>query len=93
MFAGFDNKPRLFTTDVTGNYFQYKADAIGENDDKLKEKLRQKYKEGLTCEQGAKLALEIFKEVLGEQYSSERFDVGTIKKDSKLKRQIGKDFS
>jgi proteasome alpha subunit len=93
LFGGFDTKPKLFTTDVTGNYFQYKADAIGENDDKIKEKLRQRYKEGLTCEQGIKLALEIFKEILGEQYNHERFDIGTIKKDAKLKRQTGKEFS
>lgn len=93
LFGGFDNKPKLFTTDVTGNYFQYKADAIGENDDKIKEKLKQKYKEGLSCEQGIKLALEIFKEVLGEQFNADRFDVGTIKQEGKLKRQTGKEFS
>jgi proteasome alpha subunit len=92
MFAGYDSKPRLFTTDVTGNYFQYKADAIGESDDKLKEKLRQKYKEGMTCEQGIKFALDIFKEILGENYSAERFDVAMIQKDQKLKRVNAKDY-
>ena len=28
MFAGYNEKPKLFTTDVTGNYFQYKAKAL-----------------------------------------------------------------
>jgi proteasome alpha subunit len=92
MVAGYDSKPRLFTTDVTGNYMQYKADAIGEGDEKIKEKLRQKYKEGMTSEQGAGLALEIFKEILGENYNPERFDIGIIKKDQKLKRVSGKDL-
>lgn len=93
MVAGFDNKPRLFTTDVTGNYFQYKADAIGESDEKIKEKLKQKYKEGMTSEQGAKLALEIFEEILGENFNSDRFDIGIVKKDQKLKRMSAKDLS
>jgi proteasome alpha subunit len=86
MFAGYDSKPKLFTTDVTGNYFQFKADVIGENDEKIKEKLRQKYKDNMTCEQGARLALDVFKEVLGDNYSDERFDLGMIKKDQKLKK-------
>lgn len=93
MFAGFDSKQRLFTTDVTGNYFQYKADVIGENDEKIREKLREKYKEGLTCEQGANLALEIFKEVLGDKYHADKFDIGMIQKDQKLKRMSAKDLT
>jgi len=38
MVAGINKKtPELFTSDVTGNYFSYYANAIGENDDKIKE--------------------------------------------------------
>jgi proteasome alpha subunit len=37
MVAGIDNKPELFVSDVTGNYFEYYATAIGENDEKIKE--------------------------------------------------------
>src|SRR3972149_348531 len=39
-----NNKPSLYTSDVTGNYFSYFANAIGENDEKIKEKLRERYK-------------------------------------------------
>jgi proteasome alpha subunit len=86
MIAGFDSKPELYTTDITGNYLQYTANAVGENDEKIKEKLQEKYKSDLSCEQGIKLGLEIFKEILGEKFDIERFDIGEIKKDKKLKK-------
>jgi len=92
IFAGYDSKPKLFSTDVTGNYFQYKADAIGENDEKIKEKLRLKYHENLTTEEGIKLALEIFREIQAEKFSLERFDIAVIKSDKKMKRVSAKNF-
>ncbi len=42
MFAGVNGKPVLYTTDITGNYLRYKANAIGENDEKLRKLLREK---------------------------------------------------
>src|SRR3989338_4475621 len=49
MVAGVHKKTgHLFTSDVTGNFFSYKANAIGENDEKIKEILRRDYKEDLT---------------------------------------------
>jgi len=92
MFAGFDSQPTLYTTDVTGNYLRYKANAIGEQDEKIKEKLREKYKEGLTCEQGLKLALEIFKEVLEKDFYIEKFDAAMINQNKKIKRFSGEEL-
>ena len=87
MIAGVDNKFKLYTSDVTGNYFEYKATAIGENDEKLKEKLREVYKETLSTEEAIKLGLKIFKEVLGKNFDINRFDVAyLLKKDKKLIR-------
>ena len=55
MVAGLnDDKPELYTSDVTGNYFSYHANAIGENDEKIKEKLREKFKETLDLKKGIK---------------------------------------
>ncbi|MFZ5955480.1 MAG: archaeal proteasome endopeptidase complex subunit alpha [Nanoarchaeota archaeon] len=85
LIAGYDSKPNLFVTDVTGNYIQFKAAAIGENDEKIKEKLKEKYKENLNCNQGIKLALEIFKEILGKEFNLHRLDVAIIKEDKKIK--------
>jgi len=75
MFAGINGKPVLYTTDITGNYLKFKANAIGEDDEKIKKLLRDKYRDGLSCEEGKALALEIFK----EEFSEERFDTGILR--------------
>lgn len=89
------NKGRasLYTSDVTGNYFAYKANAIGENDEKIKEILRRDYQEGMTIDEGIKFAMKIFKEILGKNFELERFDAGYIKTtDAKLVRLHGEDL-
>jgi len=92
LVAGFDSKPVLYTTDVTGNYLKYKANAIGENDEKIKAKLRERYKEDMKCEEGIKLGLEIFKEILGDDFSIDRFDIGVIRNDRKIKKLSRKEI-
>ena len=92
LIAGYNGTPKLYSTDVSGNYLEYKANAIGENDEKIKEKLRQEYKHDLTCEEGVKLALRIFKEIQDENFDKARFDVGIIKKEKKIMRSKGNDF-
>ncbi len=83
MIAGVRNKkPELYTTSVTGNYFSYHANAIGENDEKIKEKLREKYKKELTIKKGVRLALDIFKEIQKDKFNLERFELAYIKNDS-----------
>ncbi len=74
MFAGMNGEPQLYTTDVTGNYLKYRANAIGEGDEKIKKLLGEKYRDGLSCDDGIKLALEIFKEIQKEEFHIERFD-------------------
>ena len=88
MLAGINGKkPELFTSDVTGNYFGYYANSIGENDDKIKEKLREKYKKDLTMKKGVKLALDIFKELQNNKFDINRFEVSYIDStEAKLKR-------
>lgn len=92
LIAGYNGSPELYVTEVTGNYLKYHAFAIGENDEAIKNKLREKYKAELTCEQGVKLALDIFKEVLGDEFSKERFDVGMIKSDKKIVKKTGRNY-
>ena len=82
MVVGIDEgKPEVYASDITGNYFSYFANAIGENDEKIKEKLRLKYDKNMTIEKGLKLSLSIFKEMLGKNFDINRFDVAYIKKD------------
>jgi len=85
-----NNKAKVFSSDVTGNYFSYKATAIGENDEKIKEILRKKYDDNLSVEDGIRLALETFKEILGKNFALDRFDVGYVKMDEgKIKKLSG----
>lgn len=94
MVAGVNQgKVELFTSDITGNYFSYHANAIGENDEKIREKLREKYKTDLTMKKGAKIALEIFKEVQEKKFDINRFELAYIsKEEEKLKRILGKEI-
>lgn len=94
MLAGVnEGNPELYANDVTGNYLSYYTNAIGENDDKIKEKLRDKYKQDLTIKKGAKLALDIFKEVQDKKFDIKRFELVYIKnKDKKPTRIEGEEL-
>lgn len=91
MIAGLnDKKPELYTSSVTGNYFGYKANAIGENDEKIKEKLREKYKLDMNLKKGVKLALDIFKEIQGKKFGINRFELAYIELGDKTEGKIKK---
>jgi len=92
MIAGINNKkPELYTSDVTGNYLAYYANSIGENDEKIKEKLRERYKKDLTIKKGIKLALDIFKELQEKKFDVKRFELVYIKNEGELKRLYGEE--
>jgi proteasome alpha subunit len=93
MTAGFNGeKPELYVSDVTGNYFSYHANAIGENDEKIRDRLREKYrKENL--KKGVKTALDIFREVQGNKFDIARFELAYIEtKDKKIRRLEGEEI-
>ncbi len=95
MVAGINNdkKPELYTSDVTGNYLSYKATAIGENDEKFKEMLREKYTSSLTIKKGVQMVLEMFKQVEDKKFNIERFEVCYIDKETgELKRLYDKEL-
>jgi len=86
-------KAYLYTSDVTGNFFAYKANAIGENDERVKEILRKDFNEEMTVDDGIKFALRIFKDILEKNFDLQRFDVGYVKnKDGKIVRLHGDDL-
>lgn len=89
-----DGAERLYVSDVTGNYFGYKATAIGENDDQIKALLRKQYKETMNIEQGLKLSLSIFKKILSGNFDLKRFECVYIKKDEKnAQRLVGEQLA
>ncbi len=83
----------LYTSDVTGNFFAYKSNAIGENDEKIKEMLRKDYREDMSIDDGIKFCLKIFKEILEKNFDLNRFDVGYVKTpEAKLVRLHGEEL-
>ena len=83
-------KTYLYTSDVTGNFFAYKANSIGENDEKIKEILRSDFDENMTIDEGIRFAMKIFREILGKNFEIHRFDVGYVKSsEEKLVRLQG----
>jgi len=95
MFAGINGEAVLYTTDITGNYLKFKANAIGENDDRVRKILREKYREGLSSDEGLKLALDVFREVQGDDFDIDRFDAGVLSKDedgAKILKKSGKEL-
>lgn len=89
MFAGVDGGPTLYTTDITGNYLKYKANAVGEDDEKIKKLLREKYRDGMSSREGIDLALSIFREVQGDDFHVDRFDIGVLSEKGILKVKGG----
>lgn len=94
MVAGINNeKPELYTSDIKGNYFSYYATAIGENDEKIKEQLKEKYKHDLTIKKGVKLALDILENIGKKNFNLGRFEMVYIENDDKkIKRLEGEEI-
>ena len=92
MVAGIqEGEPRLYVSDVTGNYFEYYANAIGEKDSRIKEELRKNYRKDLTMAQGVKMAIDIFKEMKDEKFDIEKFELAYLgNKEQEINRLEGK---
>jgi proteasome alpha subunit len=86
-------KAHLYTSDITGNFFAYRANAIGENDEQIKEELRRDFRDDMTVDEGIKFAMKIFKDILGKNFDLSRFDIGYIlTKDEQMVRLHGDDL-
>lgn len=79
-----DGKARLFETDPTGTYFEYRASVIGEGEPEIEEILGKEYKENLTIEEGLRMCIKALMTVLDKNIGMERIDAAYItKKDKK----------
>ncbi len=94
MFMGAGRNVHLFVTDPTGTFFEYKATAIGEKDDAVKDILNKEYKDNMTLDQALKLAMSALKRTLGDGFSIDRIDGAYIDvKDKKFIRYSREDLS
>ena len=91
IFGGIDAEgPKLFETDPTGIFFQFKATVIGEGEQAIDEILEKEYRDDITIEEGLKLTLRALNKVLDKGFCVERIDAAYIttteKKFTKLKK-------
>ena len=86
-----DHTPKLYETDPTGIFFQYKATAIGEGEVEVEEILHTEYKDDITIEGGLLLSLKALKKVLGANFKIERIDVAYIKTDERKFKKFSKE--
>lgn len=91
LVAGVNSRPRLFLTDPTGIYWEYRATAIGESEDELKDILTKEYKENMSIDEGLKLAVMALKKVLGKEFNIDRLDGGVIRTSDKKFHKLTKD--
>ena len=86
-----DHTPRLYETDPTGIFFQYRATVIGEGEVEVEEILHKEYKPELNIEEGFKLSLKALKKVLGENFKIERIDAAYITIEEKMFKKFSKE--
>ena len=92
LIAGADEDGvKLFETDPTGIFFQYKATAIGEGEVDVKAILVKEYKDNLSLDDGLKLAISALKKVASEGFEAERIDAVVITVEKKVYEKISKD--
>jgi len=93
LFAGIDldDGPKLYVTDPTGSYWEYKALAVGENETEIKSILEKEYKETMNIDEGISLTIRALKKVLGKEFDLSRVDGCYIKTDQKKFTKIEKD--
>lgn len=88
LFMGVDEEPVLYLTEPTGIYFEYKATAIGEFENEIKETLRKEYNPEISIEEGLRLSLSILKRMFGKDFDIKRIDAAYIKTDEKEFRKF-----
>lgn len=91
LVAGVNKKPRLYETDPTGIFFEYKASVIGESEPEIEEILHKEYRDSMSIEDGMKLAVKSLVKVLDGEFTIERLDCAYIKTDDKVFKRVSKD--
>ena len=78
LVAGVDDTPKLYETDPTGIFFEYKASVIGEGETDIEEMLHREYKDTITMDEGLKLAISALMKFLDKSFETSRIDAAVI---------------
>ncbi|KAJ1730788.1 Proteasome subunit alpha type-4 [Coemansia biformis] len=89
LIVGFDpdNSPKLFQTDPSGIYYQWKANSIGRNSQTVREYLEKHYTEDISEADAVKLAVKSLLEVV--QTGAKNIEILVITKDGSRTPAIG----
>ncbi len=89
LIAGVDVEGvKLFETDPTGIFFQFKAAVIGEGETEIEEILHKEYKATLTIDEALQLAVKSLMKFLNENFSAERIDAAFIRAEEKKFKKL-----
>ncbi|MEM4474970.1 MAG: archaeal proteasome endopeptidase complex subunit alpha [Fervidicoccaceae archaeon] len=89
LIAGVDaTGPHLFKTDPAGQYFSYKATAIGRGEQKIEEIIEKKYREDLPLEEAVLLAVEAWRSSSSEELKPRNIDIGVVPCSTKQFRKL-----
>lgn len=92
ILAGIDaDGPKLFETDPTGIYFQFRATVIGEGETEIEEILDKEFSEKLTIEEGLKLCIDALNKILDKNFNVDRVDAAYITKAERQFVKVKKD--
>jgi proteasome alpha subunit len=84
ILAGIDTDgPKVYETDPTGIYFQYKATVIGEGETEVEEIFEKEYKETMTIDEALRMAIKALSKVLEKNFHVDRIDAAYIKTEDK----------
>jgi len=92
LIAGIDEDgKKLFETDPTGLFYQYKASVIGEGETEIEKILYKEYKDSITLEEGLKVAVRALKKVLDSNFNADRIDAAFISEKTKVMEKVSRD--
>jgi proteasome alpha subunit len=82
LLGGIDRKGvHLYKTEPSGIYFEFKAKAIGIGSTDANKLLESKYKRTMNTNDGLKLAIDVFKKVLGKDFEMAKLETAIIRKE------------
>mmetsp|Transcript_20522 Transcript_20522/g.32060 ORF Transcript_20522/g.32060 Transcript_20522/m.32060 type:complete len:250 (-) Transcript_20522:78-827(-) len=92
LIAGYDAQSgmQMYLTDPSGNYSQWNAHAIGNGSTAAIDIMKGEWKEGLSLDEGAKIALKCLQKILDSALSKERVEIAVLSADESSKVQFTK---
>ncbi len=93
IYAGIDTEgPRVFETDPTGIFFQFRISVIGEHDMEIEEYFEKALgNKTVTIEEGLKISAAALNKVLDKSFNADRLDAAFIKTSEKKYTKVPKD--